>query len=229
MFKKKLVRTFLAIFLTLLPCLSLANDFISISFLGKQIGSIKIYEASNSDSRVIYIGGKISSSPLKIFNGKFEHKTIITKVNEAASKVHYESNVDAIFKHRKINYTVKNNRLITVNVSPKNETTKFTNPKQIDFVFIDPTRAITELLNKPCKNSFKIYDGRRVIGVNSIKPTSKSECGYVYKILKGPGHLSPFNFKTFKILTFFDQNGNSASKTMIVKTGPFKLVLNKVP
>ena len=40
-----------------------------------------------SDSRVIYIGGKISSSPLKIFNGKFEHKTIITKVNEAASKV----------------------------------------------------------------------------------------------------------------------------------------------
>ena len=74
MFKKKLVRTLLAIFLTLQPCLSLANDFISISFLGKQIGSIKIYEASNSDSRVIYIGGKISSSPLRFLMGSLSIK-----------------------------------------------------------------------------------------------------------------------------------------------------------
>ena len=41
---------------------------------------------------------------------------------------------------------------------PKNEKTIFTNPNRIDFEFIDPAYAITQLLTTPCKNSFKIYN-----------------------------------------------------------------------
>lgn len=229
MVKLILIKTFLVIILAVLPCFSAADDFkyLSISLFGKQIGFIKVREVLNIDSKVIHVNGKISSSPFRIFNGKFEYKTVITEIDSEASKIHYESNVDATLKERKISYWVRNDRLIAVDVFPKNKKTKFTNPKKIDFEFIDPAYAITKLLSAPCKNSFKIYDGRRVVDVTSIKPTSKSDCRYVYKIQKGPGHLSPLNFKTFEISTFLDQNGNSAVRSMIIKTGPFELILNE--
>ena len=231
MVKLILIKTFFVIILTLPPCFTAADEFkyLSISFFGKQIGFIKVREVSNVDSTKIRVDGKIFSSPFKMFNGGFKHKTTFTKINSGASRLHYESSVDATFKQRKINYWVNNDRLIAVDVFPKNEKTIFTNPNRIDFEFIDPAYAITQLLTTPCKNSFKIYDGRRIIEVTSIEATSKLECGYVYKIRKGPGHLRPFNFKTFEISTFFDQDGNPASRSMVVKAGPFKLILDKVP
>ena len=231
MCRKKLIRTFLVVFLALSPCVSLADEYkyLSISFLGRKIGTIEVREVSNIDSKEIHVNGKISSSPFKMFNGAFKYKTTFTKINSGASQLHYERSVNATFKERKINYRVKNNRLVAVEVFPKREETKFTNPKRIDFDFIDPAYAIIKLLSTPCKGSFKVYDGRRLIDIIAIEPTSKLKCGYVYKIEKGPGHLSPFNFKTFKILTFFDQHGNSANRTMTVKAGPFKLILNRGP
>ena len=202
MCRKKLIRTFLVVFLALSPCVSLANEYkyLSISFLGKKIGTIKVREITSADSRVIHINGKIFSSPFKVFNGQFNYKTIITKLNNAASTVHYSSSVNATFKHREINYLVKEDHLISVDVFPEKEKTKFTNPKQIDFEFTDPAYAITQLLTTPCKNSFKIYDGKRIIEVIPIEVASKLDCGYVYKIRKGPGHLRPFNFKTFETI-----------------------------
>ena len=160
---------------------------------------------------------------------EFNYKTIITELNNATSKVHYSSSVNATFKHREINYLVKDDHLIAVDVFPEKEKTKFTNPKQLDFDFIDPADAITQLLSVPCKKALKIFDGRRIIDVIPIEPASKLDCGYVYKIRKGPGHLFPFNFETFEISTFFDQDGNPASRSMVVKAGPFKIILDKVP
>jgi len=231
MIKFIFIKTFSVIILTLLPCFAAADEFkyLSISFFGKQVGFIKVREASNIDSKEIHVEGKISSSPFKVFNGRFKYKTTFTEINSGAPRLHYESSVDAIFKERKINYWVKNNRLISVDVLPKREETKLTNPKQIDVNFIDPTYAIIKLLTMPCKDSFKVYDGRRLIDVIAIESNSKLECRYLYKIQKGPGHLSPFNFKTLKISTYFDQSRNSAFRYMIVKTGPFKLILNQVP
>ena len=186
---------------------SIADDFkyLSISFLGKDIGTIKIREVTSTDGRVIHINGKILSSPFKVFNGQFEYTTIITELNKAASRIHYKSSVDATFKKRRINYWVKNDSLIAVDIYPENEKTKFTNPKKIDFEFMDPAHAITKLLKMPCKNSFIIYDGRRVVGITSIKPVSKLGCRYIYNVLQGPGHLSPFNFKTFEISIFWSR------------------------
>ena len=225
------IKTFFVIILTLLPCFAAAEEFkyLSISFFGNQVGFIKVREVSNIDSLELHVDGRISSSPLKIFNGNFKYKTIITEKNSEGSRTHYASSVDATFKQREINYRLSNDRLIAVDVFPKREETKFTNPKQIDFEFIDPANAFATLLRMPCKKSFIIYDGRRIIEVTSIKQTTKLECGYIYKIEKGPGHLSPFNFRTFKISTFFDQSRNSAFRSMIVKTGPFKLILEQVP
>ena len=228
MVKLIFIKTFFVITLTLLPCFAAADEFkyLSISFFGKKVGFIKVRQISNIDSKEIRVDGKISSSLFKIFNGEFKYKTTFTEKNSRASRLNYESSVDATFKERKINYRVGNDRLISVDVFPKNEETKFSNPEQIDFDFIDPAYAITKLMSTPCKDSFKVYDGRRIIEVIPTGPASKLECGYVYKIEKGPGHLSPFNFKTFEISTFFDQDRNAGSLAIIVKTGPFKLILN---
>ena len=124
---------------------------------------------------------------------------------------------------------VRNDKLTAVDVFPKKERTKFTNPKLIDFEFIDPALSITKIFNSPCKNSFVVYDGRRVIDIIAIEQISKFECGYLYKIREGPGHLAPFNFKKIAISVFFDQTGNSASRSVIVKAGPFKLFLDQIP
>lgn len=231
MSKVTLINILLIFILTLLPSFSLADDFkyFSISFLGKQIGSIKLRDATNNDSKEIHIDGEINSSPFRIFNGKFDYKTMITGIDSASLRIHYENTVDATFKERKIKYWFENNDLIAVDVFPKREQTKFSDPKQIDFEFIDPAYSITKLLSTPCKKSFTIYDGRRIIDLISMKPFSKLNCKYLYKIRKGPGHLTPLNFKKFEILTFFDQEKNSSSTSIVVKAGPIELIMDQVP
>ena len=100
MVKLIFLKTFFVIVLGLWPCFTLADDFkyLLISFLGKDIGTIKIREVTSTDGRVIHINGKILSSPFKVFNGQFEYTTIITELNKAASRIHYKSSVDATFK-----------------------------------------------------------------------------------------------------------------------------------
>ena len=228
MCKLNLIKIFLLIYFTLLPCFSSADDYkhLTISLLGKQIGSLKLKETTTVGSKIIAVNGEIFSSPFRVFNGQFEHKTSIIGRDSSSTKIYYQSIVDAKFKKRKINYLVKNYDLTDVNVFPKEEQTRYSNPEQIDFEFIDPAFTIAKLLSTPCQNSFIIYDGRRIIDVISIKRASDLECEYIYEIRKGPGHLMHFNFKKFEISTFFDQKGNSAIKSMIVKTGPFKLIFN---
>lgn len=230
MFELILIRTFFVINLACLPCLSLAEEFkqLSISFLGNQVGYIKIREVTSTDTKVIHVDGEIFASPFWVFNGEFNYKTFITSINNASSRIQYESTIDATFKKRKINYTVENDRLLAVDIFPVKEQTKFTNIKQIDFEFYDPASSITKLLSSPCKNSFLIYDGRRVIDITSTRTASKLECRYLYTIRNGPGHLAPLNLKKFEISAFFDQEGNSANKSIMVKTGPFKLILDQV-
>ena len=231
MFKLIFIKIFLVFNFALLPSFPLADDleYFSISFLDKKIGSIKLRDVTRGNRKEVHITGKISSSPLRLFNGKFDYKTTVTGINGAPSEILYESTVDATFKKRSIKYLVRNNDLIAVDVFPKKEQTKFTDPKQIDFDFIDPAYSITKLFSSPCKNSYAIYDGRRAIDVILIEPAAKLQCRYLYKIRKGPGHLAPFNFKKFEISIFFDQEGDSINRSMIVKTGPLKLILDRVP
>jgi hypothetical protein len=202
--------------------------YFSISFLGKPIGTLQLTEVAGADRKTIQINGEIFSSPFSLFNGQFEYKTITTGINNKPSDVFYESNVDS-FKERKISYWVRNDQLIALDVFPKKERTKFTNPKLIDFEFIDPALSITKIFNSPCKNSFAVYDGRRVIDIIGIEQTSKFECVYLYKIREGPGHLALFDFKEIVVSVFFDQERNSVSRSVMVKAGPFRLFLDQVP
>ena len=192
MFKLIFVKIFLVFNFALLPSFPLAGafEYFSISFLDKKIGSIKLRSVTMGDNKKIHITGKISSSPLRLFNGKFDYKTIVTGINSASSEILYESTVDATFKKRSIKYWVRNNDLIAVDIFPKKERTKFTDPKQIDFDFIDPAQSITELFSSPCKNSYAIYDGRRTIDIILIEPAAKLQCRYLYKIREGKNHKS---------------------------------------
>ena len=62
-----------------------------------------------------------------------------------------------------------------------------------------------------------------------MKTASKLNCKYLYKIRKGPGHLTPLNFKKFEISTFFDPEENSSSKSIVVKAGPIELIIDQAP
>ena len=132
--------------------------------------------------------------------------------------------MDTIFKNRKINFSVENGTLIDVTVSPPSEQTEFTNPELVNLKFVDPAYSLMSMLRAPCKNSFIIYDGRRIAEIISIRSTSEFECRYRYKIKRGPGHLYPFNFKNFEIVILLTQKERPESSTMIVKAGLLKLM-----
>jgi hypothetical protein len=226
MHKLVLIRFFFVINLILLPCLSFAEDLkhFKIYFLGQKIGSLELSQTTTSDINVILINGEISSSPFKIFNGRFGYKTTFAKENNDLSSLRFESFVDTIFKNRKINFLIENGTLIDVTVSPPREQTKFTNPELVNLKFVDPAYSFMSMLRAPCKNSFIIYDGRRIAEIISMKSASEFECRYRYKIKKGPGHLYPFNFKNFEIVIFFKQKETLERSTMIVKAGSLKLM-----
>lgn len=227
--KAILIRFFFVFNLILFPCFSLADEFrtFTISFLGQKIGSLKLNETTISGRKSILISGEILSSPFEIFNGRFEYKTIIDTQNNGLSRLKYKSSVNTIFKTREINFFVKNDKLIDVTVSPPNEQTEFSNPGSIVFKFIDPSTFFMKILHFPCSKPFIIYDGRRIVDITPLEAEPEFECRYLYKIVNGPGHLSPFNFKNFEIFSFSEKSDKGVALTAIVKAGPFKLIFNE--
>lgn len=213
------------------PYISFAGDVqhLKISFFDQKIGSLKIIETTTAENQTMLISGKISHTPFGIFNGNFVFKTVINENDGDTPNLYYSSSVRSNLKNRDINFLVQAENLMEVAITPRNEKTKFTNPEMIDFKFTDPTKAIITILNKPCKSSFVIYDGRRVIDVISIRSPSELECRYTYKIRSGPKHRFPFNFKKFEIHSLFKHNGNSANPEVVVRGGPFKLVFEPSP
>jgi hypothetical protein len=198
-----------------------------------QVFDVKLGPAKLGTLKLAQRGGTItlkttlSSTPMNVFNGNF---TADTKRAGGGHSFHSISRSSR--KNREIKLRFDGARAVETLVEPSTEMTSLSDPTRVPAGVIDPVRAVAALLSAPdCPGKMALYDGRRAI---TLSPTGKTAdgdtqtCAMSYKVVAGPGHLSPLKISKAKMqLVYVTTNGSRALARINLSSGPFKLTLNR--
>lgn len=169
------------------------NQTFTIMLGNRQLGSL-VFDGNGSNASLL---SKMDNTPLGVANGTFNAVTR-AKDGDVASVLKSRGK-----KTRDISILREVNTVTTVTVTPKEEMTEMTDASKVPIGVISPPEVFAVLANGgTCPPPMVMYDGRRVVQMSTIamKPSGASLiCDMSYNVVMGPGHLSPFRFKSFKM------------------------------
>jgi hypothetical protein len=162
---------------------------------GRQLGTLT-FDTTAGTSRLL---STMDNTPLGVADGTFEG------VSQASgNQIAYQARSRGS-RVRDIAFSRQANTVTSVSVTPASEMTDLTNTAKVPAGVISPTEAFAALVNqRTCPSPMTIYDGRRVVQIGTTAMSQQDatvNCDLAYGVLLGPGHLSPFRFKSidFKI------------------------------
>lgn len=136
----------------------------------------------------------LDNTPLGVADGSFEAVTEM-----AGGQVNYRGESQGS-RTRTIEITRNANAVTAVKVSPESEKTGLSIIANVPSGVISPTEAFARMLTQgTCPSPMVVYDGRRVVQIGTTAMTEDAgwvECDLSYSVLLGPGHLSPFRFRS---------------------------------
>ncbi|TRD22187.1 DUF3108 domain-containing protein [Palleronia caenipelagi] len=132
---------------------------------------------------------------------------------------------------RKIRTVIEGGRVTSTTVTPNSEATDLSEPSAVPAGVLDPVRGFAQVMRAgDCPDAFRMYDGRRAI---EVTPKSRSRegnlliCQMDYRVIAGPGHVSPFRLKNLTMETRYTIDGDRVTgmALMRLKAGPFTVTL----
>ncbi|MGR3572402.1 hypothetical protein [Brevirhabdus sp.] len=176
-------------------------------------------------------GEKISTlldnTPLGVGDGQYAGSS----TPAGAGSIRYLGVSTAPRKSRRIEVIFANARPATVTITPKGEMTDLSDPAAVAAAvpaadpagqIVDPVAAFGRFVNAAdCPGAFRLYDGRRLV---QIAPLSRKltdtalECGFSYKVVAGPGHLSPFYFSNITLSLRYARTKGAAGGGLALQT-----------
>lgn len=161
----------------------------------RQIGTLTFEQNANS-SRLV---STMDNTPLGVANGTFE---AVTQSN--GNSVSYQG-ISRGSRTRDISFVREADTVTAVAVEPASEMTEMTDATKVPAGVLSPNEFLAALIsNGTCPSPMTVYDGRRVVQIGTKAMTqngARVNCDLAYAVILGPGHLSPFRFKTidFKV------------------------------
>lgn len=132
-------------------------------------------------------------------------------------------------KSRSITVLHDAGRVFRTEVSPQDERTDLSEPARVPSGIIDLAQAFGRLARSSgCPAPFRFYDGRRAIDVRTRTGTPTANglaCDIAYRVVAGPGHLSPFGFRKLDLALVYGTDG--VLKHGTVRAGLFALTLQR--
>lgn len=163
----------------------------------RQIGTL-VFEGQGSTAK---LQSTINNTPLGVANGLLE-ATSRAKGNQ----VDYVSKNQGS-KAREIKISREANIVTTVIVNPDKDMTELSDGGKVPAGVIFPTELFSALANGgTCLSPMAMYDGRRVVQISTTAMKAEGEnvtCDMSYRVVMGPGHLSPLRFKLFGMQTTY--------------------------
>ncbi len=157
----------------------------------RQLGKL-VFNGNASDASLL---STMHNTPLGVADGTFE---AVARAKDGDITYFAKSRGS---KTRDISVFRELNTVTTVTVTPEDEMTEMTNAAKVPFGVISPAEVFAVLANGgTCPSPMVMYDGRRVVQMATVatKPDGDSlTCDMSYRVVMGPGHLSPFRFKSF--------------------------------
>ncbi len=157
----------------------------------RQLGTL-VFDGNGSNSALL---STMDNTPLGVANGTFE---AVTRAKD--DEVDYFGKSRGS-KTRDIAVIRKANTVTAVTVTPQKEMTEMTDAGKVPAGVISPTEVFAALANGgTCPSPMAMYDGRRVVQMATTAMKQDGDtvtCDMSYRVVMGPGHLSPFHFKSF--------------------------------
>ena len=205
------MRPILALALTLLPLGALAETF-DVLLGDRVIGSLE-----STPSRLETV---LDNTPLGLADGRFA--ATLTREGDG---VLYDSQSDK----RDIAFRAVAGRVREVTITPEGERTDLSRPEAVDRVVADPVTTMSRLAGaEGCPAPFRMYDGRRVVEAVVTAETASLAtlvCEMDYRVVAGPGHLSPFRLGRIGLRLTYDLAGGQRLTRLRASAGGFDLEL----
>ncbi len=195
---------------------------------GKKLGLLSYA----SDDKADKLRSTLDSTPLGVFDGTFSATSTVVQTAIGEVTQIFQSTSKSSRKARDIGIVITNGIAVEATVRPKDERTDLSEVKNVPRNVVDPVSGIGRLIAaRGCPGTFTIYDGRRAIRLTpagSRKDGDLLTCLITYKVIAGPGHLSPLYISSVRLQAHYDLAGNEQRlMQMKLRAGLFNLILDR--
>ena len=211
---------FLAVALLTAPA---SAETFSVTLGGKSLGQLN-YSESGTTRRLT---STVDNTPLGVFNGTFAGTS-----TGSDNKSRFTGESRSSRKQRTVKVNIAQGRATAIDITPKDEQTELSEAARVPAGVTDPVRAMGQLFRaKGCPAPIQMYDGRRVVSMRSDAGTKTGNtltCTLRYKVIAGPGHLSPLGISSAKMQLNYATSGDRQTlREMKVSSGIFRLSLDR--
>lgn len=200
------------------PALAEKLDF-ALSLGARQIGTV-VFDGGRGAGRLL---ATMDNTPMGVADGSFHAAT-----SAQGHTVRYESRSRG-GKQRDIAVTRRAGQVTEITVTPPQEATSLSDVAQVPRGVISLTEAFAVMaLGRDCPDAMTVHDGRRVVHIaTAARSDSAGEvrCKMSYDVVMGPGHLSPFRFKSLGMRLAY---GAGALRRMTMSAGGFEVTLTRL-
>lgn len=195
-----------------------------VSLGGTNLGQLSFSQSGQKST----LRSTVDNTPLGVFNGTF----IGTSTGSAATS-RFTGDSKSSRKQRLVTVEINKGRAASTAITPAGELTELSDVARVPAGVMDPVRAMSQLFRaKGCPAPLQMYDGRRVIAMRPDTGTQADgllTCTISYKVIAGPGHLSPLGITSAKMTLDYATVGREQTLQQIrIKSGIFSLHLDRV-
>lgn len=181
-----------ALLLGLLPAAGIAEVQSYAVLWGKrQLGTLRLDDAPRDTSMLL----TLDNAPLGIKNGTFE-----AVARARGGRVDYLGQ-NRGSETRDIAMVREAGAVTTVSVTPQSEMTEMSEGGKAPRGVVFPPEVFAALAKgRGCPEPMALFDGRRVVQlrpVSQVEEGTQTLCEMSYKVVMGPGYVSPFHFRSF--------------------------------
>ncbi|WP_099824767.1 hypothetical protein [Oceaniglobus indicus] len=199
------------------------------ALLGDRVlGTVEYTSSGSGKTRTDRMATALDNTPLGVGDGTFE--AISRPVTVDGKRMRQYTGVSqSRRKSRSITVLHDAGKALRTDISPTSERTDLSDPARVPAGIIDLAQAFGRLAHSTgCPEPFRFYDGRRAITVQTLARTPTGggmTCTVAYRVVAGPGHLSPFGFR--KLDLTLDYNARGVLDNATVRAGLFSLALQR--
>lgn len=206
----------IAVFLLAGAAVQAAEATFDITLAGATLGRISV---AGTD-RTARLATVMDNTPMGVGDGRFD---ATYRAGE------YRSLGQSPGDRRRIEIDFDEAQVASVRIDPVSEATDASQPSVIPAGVLDPARGFARIALAPdCVGGFRLYDGRRVVRVTPAGRAADGgtvTCRYDYRVTGGPGHLSPFRFRSVTVVATY--GATRGVQDIALAAGPFTVRLVK--
>jgi len=205
-----------------------SGETYSVSLGGKMLGQLSYTQSGGTAT----LRSTLDNTPLGVFNGTFTGTSTGTGTGTGTdASTTFTGNSRSSRKQRVVTVDFAKGRAVGALVTPMDEMTDLSDIARVPDGVMDPVRAMGQLFRaKGCPAPVQMYDGRRVVTMRSDAGTQAGDiltCRVNYKVIAGPGHLSPLGISSAELHLSYGMSDGQALQQIKVSSGIFSITLDR--